>query len=164
MAVPRTRAERLANLIAFFLPLALLAGAWSSQLFGGLYPCEMCHWQRWPHYAALLPAFAAFFVGQRSIRGSLVILAALLIAVSGVIGVAHAGVEYGWWQGFTACTSTVDFTGGSAADRLNAILKAPVIRCDVAQWTLGGISLAGFNAIFSLGGAAAILVLMRKAR
>ncbi|HIV76837.1 MAG TPA: disulfide bond formation protein B [Candidatus Sphingomonas excrementigallinarum] len=164
MAVTRTRNECLANWIAFGLPVALLAGAWGSQLFGGLYPCEMCHWQRWPHYAALVPAFLAFFVPQRSIRGSLVILAALLIAVSGAIGVAHAGVEYGWWQGFTACTSTVSFTGGSAADRLNAILKAPVIRCDVAQWTLGGISLAGFNAIFSLSGAAAILVLMRKAR
>ncbi|WP_322965792.1 disulfide bond formation protein B [Sphingomonas fuzhouensis] len=164
MATPRTRSERLANIIAFALPAALLAGAWGSQLIGGLYPCEMCHWQRWPHYAALLPAFLAFFVPQRSIRGSLVVLAALLIAVSGAIGVAHAGVEYGWWQGFTACTSTVDFTGGTAADRLNAILKAPVIRCDVAQWTLGGISLAGFNAIFSLGGAAAILLLMRKAR
>ena len=164
MAVTRTRNECLANWIAFGLPVALLAGAWGSQLFGGLYPCEMCHWQRWPHYAALVPAFLAFFVPQRSIRGSLVILAALLIAVSGAIGVAHAGVEYGWWQGFTACTSTVSFTGGSAADRLNAILKAPVIRCDVAQWTLGGISLAGFNAIFSLSVAAAILVLMRKAR
>ena len=164
MAVTRTRNECLANWIAFGLPVALLAGAWGSQLFGGLYPCEICHWQRWPHYAALVPAFLAFFVPQRSIRGSLVILAALLIAVSGAIGVAHAGVEYGWWQGFTACTSTVSFTGGSAADRLNAILKAPVIRCDVAQWTLGGISLAGFNAIFSLSGAAAILVLMRKAR
>ncbi|WP_428968878.1 disulfide bond formation protein B [Sphingomonas sp. Xoc002] len=164
MAVARTRNERLANIIAFALPATLLAGAWGSQLIGGLYPCEMCHWQRWPHYAALVPAFLAFFVPQRSIRGSLVVLAALLIAVSGGIGVAHAGVEYGWWQGFTACTSTVSFTGGSAADRLNAILKAPVIRCDVAQWTLGGISLAGFNAIFSLGGAAAILLLMRKAR
>ena len=164
MATPRTRNERLANVIAFALPAALLAGAWGSQLIGGLYPCEMCHWQRWPHYAALVPAFLAFFVPQRSVRGSLVVLAALLIAVSGAIGVAHAGVEYGWWQGFTACTSTVSFTGGSAADRLNAILKAPVIRCDVAQWTLGGISLAGFNAILSLGGAAAILLLMRKAR
>ncbi|MFN3775789.1 disulfide bond formation protein B [Sphingomonas parapaucimobilis] len=164
MTTPRTRNERLANIIAFALPAALLAGAWGSQLIGGLYPCEMCHWQRWPHYAALVPALLAFFVPQRSVRGSLVILAALLIAVSGAIGVAHAGVEYGWWQGFTACTSTVNFTGGSAADRLNAILKAPVIRCDVAQWTLGGISLAGFNAIFSLGGTAAILLLMRKAR
>ena len=164
MTTPRTQGERLANIIAFALPAALLAGAWGSQLIGGLFPCEMCHWQRWPHYAALVPALLAFFVPQRSVRGSLVILAALLIAVSGVTGVAHAGVEYGWWQGFTACTSTVNFTGGSAADRLNAILKAPVIRCDVAQWTLGGISLAGFNAIFSLGGTAAILLLMRKAR
>ncbi len=66
--------------------------------------------------------------------------------------------------GCPACTSTVDLTGLSATDRLNAIMKAPVIRCDVAQWTLGGISLAGFNAIFSLGGAVAILLLMRKAR
>ncbi|MEK9211395.1 disulfide bond formation protein B [Sphingomonas sp. 2378] len=164
MSTPRTRNETRANLIAFFLPLALLAGAWGSQVFAGLYPCEMCHWQRWPHYAALVPALAAFFVAQRSIRGSLVILAALLIAVSGAIGVAHAGVEYGWWQGFTACTSTVNLDGLSATDRLNAIMHAPVIRCDVAQWTLGGISLAGFNAILSLGGAAAILVLMRKAR
>ena len=154
----------LARWIALLLPLTLIAGALASQYLGGLYPCEMCHWQRWPHYAALVPALLAFVVPQRSIRGSLVILAALLIAVSGAIGVAHAGVEYGWWQGFTACTSTVNFTGGSAADRLNAILKAPVIRCDVAQWTLGGISLAGFNAIFSLGGTAAILLLMRKAR
>ncbi|MET3437067.1 disulfide bond formation protein B [Sphingomonas sp. 1185] len=164
MTTPRTRNERRANWIALLLPAALLAGAWGSQLIGGLYPCEMCHWQRWPHYAALVPALLAFVVPQRSIRGSLVILAALLIAVSGAIGVAHAGVEYGWWQGFTACTSTVNFTGGTAADRLDAILKAPVIRCDVAQWTFAGISLAGFNAIFSLGGAAAILMLMRKAR
>jgi len=164
MTTPRTRNERRANWIALLLPAALLAGAWGSQLIGGLYPCEMCHWQRWPHYAALVPALLAFVVPQRSIRGSLVILAALLIAVSGAIGVAHAGVEYGWWQGFTACTSTVNFTGGTAADRLNAILKAPVIRCDVAQWTFAGISLAGFNAILSLGGAAAILMLMRKAR
>ncbi|MDR6113711.1 disulfide bond formation protein DsbB [Sphingomonas sp. SORGH_AS870] len=164
MTTPRTRNERRANWIALLLPAALLAGAWGSQLIGGLYPCEMCHWQRWPHYAALVPALLAFVVPQRSIRGSLVILAALLIAVSGAIGVAHAGVEYGWWQGFTACTSTVDLNGLSATDRLNAIMHAPVIRCDVAQWTLGGISLAGFNAIFSLGGAAAILMLMRKAR
>ncbi|MCB8835383.1 disulfide bond formation protein B [Escherichia coli] len=43
-------------------------------------------------------------------------------------------------------------------------MKAPVVRCDAPQWTLMGISLAGFNAIFSLGGALVILVLMRKSR
>ena len=33
-----------ARLLAFLLPLALLAGAYGSQYFGGLYPCEMCWW------------------------------------------------------------------------------------------------------------------------
>ena len=151
-----------ANWLALLLPVALLAGAWGSQLIGGLYPCEMCHWQRWPHYAAVV--LAGIGLVQPGLRRPMVVLAALAIAISGAIGVAHAGVEYHWWQGFTACTSTVSASGGSAADRLAAIMKAPMVRCDQAQWTLFGISLAGFNAIFSLGGAITILAMVRRAR
>lgn len=153
------RSQQLARLLALLFPAALLAGAWGSQLLGGLYPCEMCLWQRWPHYAALAPALLAFVVEGR-MRIFLVALAAALIAVSGAIGVLHAGVEYGWWQGPTTCMSTVDFSGGSAADRLRAILNAPIVWCDVPQWTLGGVSLAGFNAIFSLGGTLTIFALL----
>ena len=47
---------------------------------------------------------------------------------------------------------------------LARIMAAPIIRCDVAQWTLGGISLAGFNAIFSIGAALAVWMLMAKGR
>lgn len=154
-----TRHERLARWLALLIPVALLAGAWGSQLVGGLYPCEMCHWQRWPHYAALVPAIAAFLVPRAAAR-SLVAVAALLIAVSGAIGVAHAGVEYHWWNGFTACTQTTSLVGLDAAARLDAIMHAPMVRCDVPQWSFAGISLAGFNALFSLGGALTILVLL----
>ncbi|MCU6454258.1 disulfide bond formation protein B [Sphingomonas sp. A2-49] len=164
MSRPLTPPQRRARLIALLLPAALLAGAWGSQLIGHLYPCEMCHWQRWPHYAALGIAALAFVVPQRSVQKMLVIVAALLIAVSGAIGVAHAGVEYHWWNGFTACTQTVDLRGLGPEARLDALMKAPVVRCDVAQWTFAGISLAGFNAILSLGGAITILWLMRRAR
>ncbi len=149
--------------LALLVPAALLAGAWGAQLIGGLYPCEMCHWQRWPHYAALAVAAAAFFVPPRPAR-ALVLLAALLVALSGVIGVLHAGVEYHWWQGFTGCTSTVDLAGLSAIERLNAIMHAPLVRCDAPQWTLAGISLAGFNAILSLLGAATIAWLAGRTR
>nr|WP_276046459.1 MULTISPECIES: disulfide bond formation protein B [unclassified Sphingomonas] len=154
----------MARAIALLLPLALLAGAWGSQLIGHLYPCEMCHWQRWPHYAAVVVAILAFVVPRPALAKTLVIVAALLIALSGAIGVAHAGVEYHWWNGFTACTQTVDLRGLSSADRLAAIMHAPIVRCDTPQWTLSGISLAGFNAILSLGGAVVILALTRKAR
>ena len=145
-----------ARALALLIPAALLAGAWGFQLIGHLYPCEMCHWQRWPHYAALPIALLAFVPGMP--QRPLVALAAIAIAVSGAIGVAHAGVEYHWWQGFTPCTST--FSAGG--DTLSAIMKAPVVRCDAPQWTFAGISLAGFNAIVSLGGALVILVLLTR--
>lgn len=159
-----TRDLRLARWLALLVPAALLAGAWGSQLIGHLYPCEMCHWQRWPHYAAVVVALLAFAVPRASAR-ALVGIAALLIAVSGAIGVAHAGVEYHWWPGFTACTQQLDLSGLSPAERLAKIMAAPVIPCDVAQWRLLGISLAGFNAIISLGTAIAIFFLLtRRAR
>jgi disulfide bond formation protein DsbB len=145
-----------ARTLALLIPAALLAGAWGFQLIGHLYPCEMCHWQRWPHYAALPIALLAFVPGMP--QRPLVALAALAIAISGAIGVAHAGVEYHWWPGFTACTSTFS----SGGDTLSAIMKAPVVRCDAPQWTFAGVSLAGFNAIASLGGALVILVLLTR--
>ena len=159
-----TKNEEIARSIALVLPLLLLLGALGSQYLGGLYPCEMCHWQRWPHYSAVLLAAATFVVPQRSLRASLVLVAALLIGISGAIGLFHAGVEYHWWNGITACTTTVSMAGTTPAERLAAIMNAPMVRCDSAQWSLAGISLAGFNAIFSLGGAITILLLMRKTR
>ena len=153
---------RTARLIALLLPAALLAGAWGSQLLG-LVPCEMCHWQRWPHYAAVAVAALAFAPLPRPVQMLFVLFAGVLIAVSGAIGVFHAGVEYHWWQGITACTAPVGH--GDAMDLLNQALRRPLVRCDVPQWSLFGISLAGFNAIFSLGGAVAIFALApRKAR
>lgn len=153
---------RLARWIALLLPAALVGGALFSQLFG-LIPCEMCMWQRWPHYAAIPVAALSFVAPGRALRMTLVLFAGALIAVSGAIGVFHAGVEYHWWQGITACTAQA--TPADPMAMLNEAIRRPLIRCDSAQWTLLGISLAGFNALFSLGGAVAIFALsVRRAR
>jgi disulfide bond formation protein DsbB len=146
-----------ARLLALVVPAALMLGALGSQYVGGLHPCEMCYWQRWPHDLAIVLALFAF--GTRVDKAShvLVALAALSILVSGGIGVFHAGVEYGWWEGITTCSTT------AAGVSLEDIMRAPVVRCDVPQWTLLGISLAGFNAIISLGAGAVILGLLRRA-
>ena len=159
-----TATQSRARLIALFLPLLLLAGAWASQLIGGLVPCEMCHWQRWPHYAAVAVAAFAFVVPGRSSKLMMIALAAGLIALSGAIGVFHAGVEYHWWHGITACSTSLTGEGISTDEMLRRILAAPVVRCDAAQWTLFGISLAGYNAILSLGGAGLIAWLIGRPR
>ena len=151
---------RTARLISLLLPLALIAGALGSQVIGGLIPCEMCHWQRWPHYAAIIVAALAFAIGHRPTQMLFVLFAGVLIALSGAIGVFHAGVEYHWWPGITACTTNLQ--AASPMDMLNEALRKPIIRCDSAQWSLFGISLAGFNAIFSLAGAIAIFAFAVK--
>jgi disulfide bond formation protein DsbB len=156
-------ADSAARLIALLLPSALLLGALGSQYLGGLHPCEMCYWQRWPHGAAILLAGLAFTAPSASQRARmLTMLAALAIAVSGAIGVYHAGVEIGVFEGITTCTAMA--TGGTTEDLLRQITQAPIIRCDQVQFSFFGISMAGWNAILSLGGAAVILWLLSKAR
>ena len=145
----------LARLLALLVPAGLLGGALGSQYLGGLYPCEMCYWQRWPHAAAILLAAAAFVAAPRA--RLLTALAALAIAVSGAIGVFHAGVEMGWWEGLTRCTA-----GGAIS--LDDLMKVPLVRCDQVQWSWLGISMAGWNAIVSLGSAAVIAVLLARGR
>jgi len=152
-----------ARWIALIVPAALLAGAYGFQYIGHLYPCEMCWWQRYPHFAAILFALAAFVVPARAGR-LLIVCAALAIFLSGATGVFHAGVEYHWWPGITECSSTMAGHGGSVDDMLARIMKAPVVRCDVPQWTLFGISLAGFNALVSIPAALVILALLPKGR
>jgi disulfide bond formation protein DsbB len=152
-----------ARLIALLLPLALLGGALGSQYVGGLHPCEMCYWQRWPHGAAIVLALFAFTAPGTSQRSrTLTLLAALAIAVSGAIGVYHAGVEAKIFEGFTQCTATG--RGLSTADLLKQISRAPLVRCDEVQFRFLGISMAGWNAILSLGGAALILILSLRGK
>ena len=150
---------RLARGLALATPLFLLGGAYVAQYGFGLPPCEMCWWQRYPQFAALALAALAFVAPGRTPQRLLVMLAAIAIAVSGLIGAFHAGVEYGWWQGLTACSSTTLASGG---DPLASIWATPIVRCDVAPWSLMGVSLAGWNFLFSTAAALCILLLLRR--
>lgn len=150
-------AGRAALWLALGVPAALLGGAYIGEYVFGLWPCEMCWWQRYAHFAALGLALLALV---RPSLTMLVRLAGLAILVGGLIGAYHAGVEYGWWQGFTACTSEV----AVGDDPLKAILDAPMVRCDQVQWELFGISLAGYNFLISVPAALLVLMLAGRAR
>ncbi|HEX9805617.1 MAG TPA: disulfide bond formation protein B [Alteraurantiacibacter sp.] len=149
--------EKLAQRLALAIPALLLAGAYISEYGFGLFPCEMCWWQRWPHFAAVALAIISFVAAPRRLW---IALAGFAILASGLIGGYHAGVEYGWWEGITTCAAA---TGGSG-DALADIFAAPIVRCDEVQWSLFGISLAGFNFLVSTAAAIAIFALLRKAR
>ena len=117
-----------ARLIALLLPAVLLAGAFGSQYFGGLHPCEMCWWQRYAHMVALVPALLAISPVVDARRSRLfVLLAALAIAVSGAIGFYHAGVELKVFPGFTTCAWKMNRCPRAGASRLvlNSTVSTP---------------------------------------
>ena len=151
-----------ARSIALLLPTALLIGAFGSEYLGHLHPCELCWWQRYAHMVAVALALIAFTGPAQSRSRTFTILAALAIAASGAIGVYHAGVEAHIFQGFTTCTALPRTT--STAELLKQITQAPLVRCDEVQFRFIGISIAGWNGILSLGGAALIFVLSLRAR
>ena len=130
-------------LIATIGSALLLAGAWTFQ-FLGYAPCKLCHWQRWPHYAAVGIGALALLTGLRLLPW----LGALAAAATAAVGVYHTGVEQNWWLGPTTCTSG-SVAGLSAEDLLDQINNAPLIRCDEVAWALAGISMASWNAILS---------------
>jgi disulfide bond formation protein DsbB len=146
--------------------VALLLGALGFQYLGHLPPCELCMWQRWPHVAAAVvglggPLLIRSRLVERGVAPAIAGLAALLVALSGAVGVYHAGIEWHWWPGPQSCTgSAFQYTGG----RLD--LNAPVVvMCDRAAWRLFGISMAGYNALISFAIAAvAALALARSGR
>jgi len=135
---------------------ALLLGALAFQHWGGLQPCVLCLWQRWPHVVAIALGLTGMYlvrqgnVGGRERRraGLVTLVAGLALLVTAGIGVFHVGVEQQWWEGTAACGTTGP-VGASAAALRDQLLAAPVVRCDEIAWKLFGISMAGWNALIS---------------
>jgi disulfide bond formation protein DsbB len=144
------------GLCAFLGSVALLGGAYYFQYVVGLPPCDLCWWQRYPHMVAIaagLIAFAAYGHGKVAMWFALIAVTAL--AVTAGIGVYHVGVEHHWWAGPQACTGAIP-RGLSVEQLKKYLLGARMIRCDEPAWIMWGVSMAGWNAIFS-GGLALVL-------
>jgi len=137
----------------------LLLGALGFQYLGGLPPCDLCIWQRWPHLAAVVIGAVALVLPGRTLP---LLGGAAALTTSG-IGLYHTGVERGWWEGPTTCTSGP--VGGLTPDQLmDQIMAAPLVRCDEVAWDLFGLSMASWNALAALALALIWLAAARATR
>lgn len=140
------QSSRTLILLATLGSAALLGGAFAFQYIGGLAPCQLCLWQRWPHAAAILIGVVALVTGWRGLAW----LGALAALATAGIGIFHVGVEQLWWEGLASCTAG-SIEGISTVDLLDPTKDvAAVVRCDEIAWQMLGISMAGWNAILSL--------------
>lgn len=154
---------------AFFVSVIMaltVLGALAFQHIGGYIPCKLCLEQRIPYYIGAPLMLIAAYAGAAGARPSLVrillLLGAVVLAVSLFLGAKHAGVEYGWWAGPTDCGAVAPPSGGGGAgvlDDLNAFVPPS---CDKAAWRdpVLRLSFAGWNTVIS---AVLLLVAMRGA-
>jgi disulfide bond formation protein DsbB len=156
-------AARLAPLLILLASAAVVGGALLSQYVGGLQPCELCLYQRWPYYGVIIITLVAVAVGRSGLTGAILALAALAFLIGAGLAFYHVGVEQHWFAGPTACTG-----GGAAGDSLEdfrrRLLAQQPVACDQPQWTLFGVSLAGWNLLASLGLVALCVAALRQAR
>lgn len=151
------------------LAIVSLGSAFTAQYGFGLEPCSLCLLQRWPYGVIAVLAIAALIAARArhlSIVALLVLLCALSLLVGGIIAAYHVGVEQHWWVSFLEGCA-VNLNSASPLDLLKQIESTAAVRCDQIPWSLFGISMAGYNALLSLGAApvtalSALLIIRRR--
>jgi disulfide bond formation protein DsbB len=136
----------------------LLAGAYGFQHLGGLLPCEMCLWQRIPHWVILFASLAVLALQRldKALRARVLLALCGLAALASMgLGLWHVGVEQKWWPSPVSCS-----LGQGEPD----FLSMRVAFCDEPQWQLFTVSMAGYNMLISLALAIFIVLHVRKKR
>lgn len=148
MSLP-TSPDRRTPTLVLIASLASLAIAFASQYWGGLQPCVLCWYQRYPYMVvAALGLIGLIAAGWPALLRFILLLAALAFFVDAGIAAFHVGVEQHWWAGTSECGSEIDLNG-STEDLTKLLLNQPVVRCDVPAWVMFGISMAGYNFLYA---------------
>ncbi|WP_300378230.1 disulfide bond formation protein B [Henriciella sp.] len=140
-------------LLALIVSAAMLAAAHAFEHFAYLLPCQLCLRQREVYWAAIaMSATGLILWNVRQNRRFLVafnVMLALVFLTGAVVAAYHAGVEWGFWPAPSGCAAT-------AVDVVNLDLgtideRTATVSCESAAWTMLGLSMAGWNALVSLG-------------
>ena len=130
--------------ITSFSSMAVILAAYYFEYIGGLFPCKLCYWQRYPHFLNILIFPLFYFFSMRS----LIFIGTGSMFVSTILAFYHVGVEKKYWQGPNSCSNT-SIEGLTTDQLLDQIMSSPIVRCDEIAWELFGISMAGWNVLIS---------------
>ena len=146
---PFLRDGRAIALLLSLGSIALLTTAFYFEYVRHLLPCELCLWQRKPHFI-IIPLGLVALAARPRLRTMLLALMAVAAFTNMGIGIFHVGVEHKWWEGLSSCR-TASGAGLSVEELRTLMLGSTAVPCDRAVWFFLGLSMAGWNALISLG-------------
>ncbi|MCE2926693.1 MAG: disulfide bond formation protein B [Rickettsiales bacterium] len=158
--LPKTRRSLLLATAQF--SVLVVGSALVGQYGFDLYPCELCLYQRYPYFAIILVGlYGSIFARSPKLLAALLVFVALMFLTTSGIGAYHTGVEYGWFQGPSACSSG-DSSNMTLEEMRAQIMNAPLVSCAQAMAYIFGLSMAAWNAMLGFAAALGTLWLMRK--
>jgi disulfide bond formation protein DsbB len=142
------RTVGLAAALAAAIALAIAQGL---ERWGGLVPCALCLWERWPYRIAVILGLSAALLPPKSARAAMA-LVTLTVLAGAVLAAIHVGVEFHWWPSPLPECAAPSFGGGSIADRLAHMPDTPAKPCDDPTYLIPGLplSMAAMNLIFAI--------------
>ncbi len=140
-------------LIALVASLAMLASAHAFERLAYFLPCQLCLRQREVYWAAATMAVTGRalwnFRQNRRFLVAFNVMLALVFLTGAVVAIYHSGVEWRWWPAPTGCTDGPVDVMNLDFDALDE--RTATASCLDAPFRILGLSMAGWNAIVSLG-------------
>jgi len=135
--------------LIFLISTATILAALGFEYIGGLEPCPLCLQQRYAYYLVVPVSLLCYFISEDEtkwnfFKAGILICGVAMLANTG-LGTYHAGAEWGFWPGPESCAS------GNVDGLTPSLSGPPPVDCTEAAWRLFGISMAGYNAVISLG-------------
>lgn len=138
---------RLISIVLAAVGAGALAMAYIAQFGFDLEPCVLCLYQRIPYALVAILGFVGLM--RPHLLPKLLILAALVFLSGAVIAAYHVGVEQHWWASATGCSGDTSKTS-TTLDLIKSMQVKPPKSCDAVDWTMLGVSMAGWNVLFSI--------------
>ena len=133
-------------LYSFFISLSAILFALYYEYFENYEPCTFCIYQRIPYF--LIIFFSLVYLILKKNLNFFQFLILLFFLSSLVVSTTHVGIEQGYWSVNTSCTSKInDFE--DIEQLRSSLMSATITKCDEIIWSYKGISMAGYNMIFS---------------
>lgn len=139
--------------VAMAASLAMIGAAHAFERFAFLYPCELCLRQREVYWAVAAMSVTALILWRIRQNARFIlavnIMLGLIFLTGTIVAAYHAGVEWKFWPAPSGCSAGPVDVMNITLDNLDR--RQAVASCTEAPWSFIGLSMAGWNALISLG-------------
>ena len=133
------------NLI-FLLCLISIISAYFIEYILGHQPCNLCLIERIPYALGLILIILNYTLIKKD--QFIILLLILIFAFSLIISFYHFGIEQGFFEESSVCTSNNEINSSNKEDIIKELQKE-VVSCKNVEFTFFGLSLATINVIIS---------------